>query len=566
MAPRRGFCRHLCSLLWKNWLIKRRTPLTTIAEVALPVFIMAVIIAIRSAISRTDYTLDLHTEDSVAYNAYTAGNISLYLAAYPKYRNAAHPNRAKLVFAAYDQSTLTPIVGNFTALYPDLARSILTSNPDDAQAYMKGADYGIGANPYYAAVISVEQVASAVNGWQAAYTIRLNSSQTVGDSAIAGLPDMSQSAYDALHWTYDSSWTQLVSNGEVFFQTFMDGYTLLSAMAPGSPFPSRNLLFTPMPTPAYIDDQFADTVGGFLGLLFTVVFLWPVTRIIKLMVEEKETRIKEGMRMMGLQDATLWLSWLLTYALIFIITSLLITLITANNVFEYSDKGYVFFFFLLVQLSFFSFCLLCSSVFSQSRVASTFGALVFLAIYFPYYAVFQDDVSKAQKTLACLSPPLCMGLGVVNIIQFEGAQTGVNRNNVSTQLNNFDYASTMGMLLLDFLGLILLALYVERVFPQQYGLPLPWYFPFQPSFWFPSLRKPPALASQLAINPAHTVMEPVRFADDSNRPELGVSIKQLRKEFVIDRGSPPMVAVSNLSLDLYTGQILCLLGHNGAGQ
>ena len=228
-------------------------------------------------------------------------------------------------------------------------------------------------------------------------------------------------------------------------------------------FPSRQLTFTPMPTPPYIDDQFADVVGTFLGLLFTVVFLWPVTRIIKLIVEEKETRIKEGMKMMGLYDSTLWLSWLLTYTLIFIITSIFITAITAKNVFQYSDKAYIFFFFLLAQMSFFSFCLLVSAVFSQSRVGSTFGALVFLAIFFPYYAVFQDSVSTAQKTLACLSPPLCMGLGVTNIIQFEGAQVGVNRDNVRTKLNNFDYSTTMGMLLLDFIGLILLALYLDKV-------------------------------------------------------------------------------------------------------
>ena len=566
MAPRRSFCRHLGALLWKNWLLKRRTPLTTAAEVALPVLIMAVIVAIRSAISRTDYTTDLRTEDSLPFNAGVAGNVSQYLATYPKGRNALHPNAAKVVFAAVDQSILPPIVGNFTALYPGLAASVLLSTPDDAQAYMQGASYGISGSPYYAAVISVEQVASATNDWQAAYTIRLNSSQTVGDSAIAGLPDMTSDAYDSLHWTYDSSWAQLLTNGEVFLQSFMEGYTLLSAMAPGSPFPSRNLLFTPMPTPPYIDDEFADTVGTFLGLLFTVVFLWPVTRLVKLMVEEKETRIKEGMRMMGLYDSTLWFSWLLTYTLIFILTSLLITVITSGNVFEYSDKAYIFFFFLLAQMSFFSFCLLISALFSQSRVAATFGALIFLASFFPYYAVFQDDVSTAQKTVACLSPPLCMGLGVTNIIQFEGAQTGVTRGNVSQKLNHLDYATVMGMLLLDFIGLILLALYVERVFPQQYGLPLPWYFPFQPSYWFPSLRRPPDLASQLPANPTHAVIEPVRFADDDSRPELGVSIKQLRKEFVVDRGAPPMVAVSNLSLDLYTGQILCLLGHNGAGQ
>jgi ATP-binding cassette subfamily A (ABC1) protein 3 len=45
---------------------------------------------------------------------------------------------------------------------------------------------------------------------------------------------------------------------------------------------------------------------------------------------------------------------------------------------------------------------------------------------------------------------------------------------------------------------------------------------------------------------------------------VGVKIRNLRKEFPGE--SKPFVAVAGLSLDLYEGQILSLLGHNGAGK
>ena len=370
---------------------------------------------------------------------------------------------------------------------------------------------------------------------------------------------------------YDSSWTEYVSNGELLLQSFMDDYILQQALAASggsqSQWPQRQLLLQPMPTPPYIQDDFADTISTFLGLLFTVIFLWPVTRIIKLLVEEKETSIREGMLMMGLSSSTLWLSWLLTYALIFALTSLIITLITAKNVFEYSDKGFIFFFFLLAQLSFFSFCLLISALFSNSRIASTFGALIFLAIFFPYYAVFQDSVSTARKTVACLSPPLCMGLGVTNIIEFEGAQTGVTPGNGNVDLNNFSYTKTMGMLLLDFIALLLLALYLEKVVPQQYGLSLPFYFPLQPSYWCPRRKQSSEAQEAGREEDSRGNMEPVVFADgDASNHQLGVRLVKLHKEFITDRSLPPVVAVQKLSLSMYTGQILALLGHNGAGQ
>ena len=33
-------------------------------------------------------------------------------------------------------------------------------------------------------------------------------------------------------------------------------------------------------------------IGAFLGIFFTIVYLWPVTRVVKLFVDEKESRIK----------------------------------------------------------------------------------------------------------------------------------------------------------------------------------------------------------------------------------------------------------------------------------
>lgn len=46
------------------------------------------------------------------------------------------------------------------------------------------------------------------------------------------------------------------------------------------------------------------------------------------------------MRMMGVYDSVLWFSWLITYAVMFLITACLIAAVTSTNVYEFSDKGY----------------------------------------------------------------------------------------------------------------------------------------------------------------------------------------------------------------------------------
>lgn len=42
----------------------------------------------------------------------------------------------------------------------------------------------------------------------------------------------------------------------------------------------------------------------------------------------------------------------------------------------------------------------------------------------------------------------------------------------------------MMMLILDTFIYMLIALYVEAIFPGEYGLPRVWYFPFTLKFWY----------------------------------------------------------------------------------
>eukprot|EP01051_Picozoa_sp_SAG22_P004014 SAG22_NODE_206_length_15281_cov_6.078975_9_plen_112_part_00 len=69
-----------------------------------------------------------------------------------------------------------------------------------------------------------------------------------------------------------------------------------------------------------------------------MAFIYPASRLIRGLVVEKETKLREGMQMMGLEAWTLDLSWFITAALQFLLTSLLITAATASAVFEFMDQ------------------------------------------------------------------------------------------------------------------------------------------------------------------------------------------------------------------------------------
>lgn len=44
--------------------------------------------------------------------------------------------------------------------------------------------------------------------------------------------------------------------------------------------------------------------------------------------------------------------------------------------------------------------------------------------------------------------------------------------------DDFTFADVLVMLVIDAVIYLLLALYIEAVFPGEFGVPQPWYFPF----------------------------------------------------------------------------------------
>lgn len=123
---------------------------------------------------------------------------------------------------------------------------------------------------------------------------------------------------------------------------------------------------------------FFEVAQSVLAFFLTVCLLFPVSRLIRGLVAEKETKLREGMKMMGLSDAALLGSWMTTYALMFLISSVLITLVGSRSVWLSSNKGIIFITFWLYGLSCCSYCYLISVFFSRAKTASTLGVVLFL--------------------------------------------------------------------------------------------------------------------------------------------------------------------------------------------
>ncbi|XP_040215370.1 phospholipid-transporting ATPase ABCA1 isoform X3 [Rana temporaria] len=318
-----------------------------------------------------------------------------------------------------------------------------------------------------------------------------------------------------------------------------------------------------MPYPCYVDDIFLRVMSRSLPLFMTLAWIYSVAVIIKGIVYEKEARLKETMRIMGLDNGILWLSWFISsFIPLLMSAALLVLILKTGNLLPYSDPSVVFVFLSIFGVVTISQCFLISTLFSRANLAAACGGIIYFTLYLPYVlcVAWQDYVGFSLKIFASFLSPVAFGFGCEVFALFEEQGVGVQWSNLlDSPLQEDGYSLTTSgfMMLFDTLLYGVMTWYFEAVFPGQYGIPRAWYFPFTKSYWcgeepnenfhHPSLQKGPSEVC-MEEEPAHL--------------QLGVSIQNLVKIYRDGK----KVAVDGLSLSFYEGQITSFLGHNGAGK
>ncbi|XP_072225725.1 phospholipid-transporting ATPase ABCA3 [Leuresthes tenuis] len=328
------------------------------------------------------------------------------------------------------------------------------------------------------------------------------------------------------------------------------------------------------PYPAFIYDVFILAIQNQLPLLLVLSFTYTSLNIVRAVVQEKERKLKEYMRMMGLSNWLHWSAWFLMFFLflsisVFFVTLLLCIQVSPNGaVLSYSDPTLVFFFLLIFTVATINFSFMISAFFSRANVAAAAGGFMYFLSYLPYLFLWPryDLLSHAQKVSACLISNVAMAMGAQLIGMFEGKGTGVQWSNLFDPVtvdDDFSLAQVLCLLLFDSVLYGLVAWYMEAVFPGEYGVPLPSYFFLLPSYWCSSPRM--ALVNEKEEEEdAEKALKGEFIEEEPAGLVSGIKIKHLTKEFKV--GNKTRQAVRDLTLNMFEGQITVVLGHNGAGK
>uniref|UniRef100_A0A8C5ABB2 ABC transporter domain-containing protein n=1 Tax=Gadus morhua TaxID=8049 RepID=A0A8C5ABB2_GADMO len=316
-----------------------------------------------------------------------------------------------------------------------------------------------------------------------------------------------------------------------------------------------------MPYPCYVNDGFLRSLASSLPLLMTLAWIFSVALIVKGIVQEKEARLKETMRIMGLRTSIHWLTWAFSSMLpLAVSAALLAVLLKYGSVLYYSDPTLVFVFLLAFCTATVTQCFLISVFFSKANLAAACAGLVYFVLYLPYVLCYawKDSMRFGAKVASLLSC-VAFGYGCENLSKYEEQGLGIQWSNIAQspeEGTRYSFLVSILMMLLDALLYWTLTCYIENVFPGQYGIPKPWYFLVTRSYWCGTTAAASTVHPDTLKNPG------VQNGTDPPHRRAGVSIQNLVKIYKTGK----KLAVDGLSVDFYENQITSFLGHNGAGK
>lgn len=340
--------------------------------------------------------------------------------------------------------------------------------------------------------------------------------------------------------------------------------------------------FTAMKFPTYQDDEFAAFIGFLVPFFIVIAYLTPIIIYSFRMVRDKETRLKEGMKIMGMTDLAYFLSYFLQY----IIINTVIAFFGAGILLgAFSYIGYVYLFALLwlYGMAIFGLVYFFQALMDKSSIAIILSILIYFIFYFVSSAVVAEDTENISKMFISLLPPTALQLGFTVIARFEISFIALSSDNMKYQYNNYSVANMYLMLFIDTFVYILIGFYLENVLPQQYGTRKKLWFLCTKNYWCSSKKKSAkvensALKDQEVNHDESNHLSDKRIkkmgeekspSDDFQSEEMYLNkkqegylkIDQIRKTF--DDGKK---ALNGVSFNLYKDEIFALLGHNGAGK
>ncbi|KAK6174033.1 hypothetical protein SNE40_017383 [Patella caerulea] len=531
-------------LLWKNFLIQRRKICASVVEVLSPLLLVVVLVLIR-----------LTVPDNKIYppKVYQAVNLTI----------RENHFGGNLFYYAPKNPIIDDIMQKFTTTLTN--DNVKGSRKYNATGFSSEADlvkYATNNSDYLEMAFVFDNITTETTTLpkHVQYALRPKSNSfwnTDSNFPVFGTQVGPYSMND-----------EYITRKFVHYQRYLDS-EIIKYWVPTANLTDYEYSIQQMPFPAYENDQTISSMQLMFPLIMCFSFIVSVFVTAKNIIYEKENNLKESMKMMGLKSSVNWTAWFLTVfiylfvALVFYTIIMLIPIGGKNRVLAHSDMSVIFVFLLCYVTSIISFCFLVSVFFDRANLGASVTGILYFLSFVPFFVIFvkYKSMSRSEKLGASILSNTAMGIGGYIIGFYEQIGEGVQWSNIASPAyseDNFSMLDAILMLLGDSAIYLTIMWYIENVHPGKYGVPKPFYFPFMRSYWC-------GTTPLYYTKHKQTEKDSKYFEKEPTGCQAGIVISDLTKEFKSSDGKKN-VAVDNMNLNVYEGQITVLLGHNGAGK
>ncbi|XP_035703760.1 ATP-binding cassette sub-family A member 8-B isoform X2 [Folsomia candida] len=310
----------------------------------------------------------------------------------------------------------------------------------------------------------------------------------------------------------------------------------------------------------------------FLRVIIPLYCIIPLAQLINtlliLVVTEKENKIKDGLKMIGISDVAYWCSWFAIYGGMTIIFAGMFTVVMHfMSVLKNINPVIIFLLFMFFGFSIITFAFALTPFFHKPKTAGAVGTLVMQ---------FTGMLFMLQTFLLDPSNPIIMPLRLISSVAFTTAldtacayeySGGIALKDLLPGEKGSGILYSLIFLVFDTFFYGFIAVYLDNVIPNEYGVKKnPFYF-LLPSYWIGSTR---AEANTQYIDELEGLEENISDDVEKVHPSMigkeSFRIRKLCKTYTSWFSNETTEAVKEISLDIYENQITALIGRNGAGK
>jgi hypothetical protein len=303
------------------------------------------------------------------------------------------------------------------------------------------------------------------------------------------------------------------------------------------------------------------------------------------LIHERQSKLREGMRVMGLRDRTYFKSWSRTCAVQAIPQALVLTAVVRYAHPSLSVPGLLFVFqtVLTYFLNASAFTMAASTFFTSEVLGGVATTLLLILSGVPavwHLSSAAGEPWSAAATLCAMAlPPFGLYASASILLLAEARPGGFDDLPFDTPLARTTIPLSLASVVTANFGAFvlwrLIYMYLDQVLRHGIGISRPCYFPLLPSFYAELFGFQPAANARVgeqAVSWSEArrrgrAVEPLAEMQLGLLPEKMVSVKNLSVTFRSPWcGEEDVRAVDDVSFQMFAGEIFVLLGHNGAGK